>query len=68
LADLTGLWWLDLSDNNISDILPLLTNSGIAEGDFVDLRGNPLNSTSVDVYIPQLEEKGVTLGGTTVMF
>ena len=68
LAGLTDLWWIDLSDNNISDIFPLVQNSGLAMSDFVDLRGNPLSSTSVDVYIPQLEERGVTLGGTTPMF
>jgi mono/diheme cytochrome c family protein len=61
LAGLTTLMGLDLAGNNISDISPLVANSDFAEGDFVNLSGNPLSTTSVDVYIPQLEERGVNV-------
>jgi len=50
---------LHLQGNQISDIQPLVANSGLSEGDTVALKGNPLSSTSLDVYIPQLEQRGV---------
>lgn len=65
IQDLTGLKYcvnlrqLNLYNNNISDISPLVENSGLSDGDFVDLSGNPLITTSVNVYIPQLEQRGV---------
>ena len=59
LVGLTNLRSLYLSGNNISDISPLVENSGLSNGDRVDLRGSPLSTTSMDVYIPQLEAKGV---------
>ncbi len=59
LASLTNLTKLWLGDNQISDISPLVENNGIGVGDEVDLTGNPLNETSINVYIPQLEERGV---------
>jgi hypothetical protein len=46
-------------ENNISDISPLVENSGISAGDFVGLSGNPLSTDSINVYIPQLEARGV---------
>jgi Leucine-rich repeat (LRR) protein len=51
---------LSLYYNQISDIKPLVDNVGISDGDIVDLYGNPLSDTSIEVYIPQLEE-GVTV-------
>lgn len=50
---------LDLSYNQISDISPLVSNSGIGEGDVVALEGNPLNDEAYDVHIPALIERGV---------
>jgi hypothetical protein len=61
LAGLTNLQELYLNDTNISDISPLVTNSGLSAGDIVNLSGNPLSTTSVDVYIPQLEARGVNI-------
>ena len=61
LAGLTNLDSPGLYDNNVSDISPLVENSGLSDGDFVDLFNNPLSTTSVDVYIPQLEARGVTV-------
>jgi internalin A len=59
LAYLTRLTWLELQDNEIEDISPLVDNQGLSEGDSVDLRNNPLSSTSIDHYIPDLEKRGV---------
>ena len=61
LAGLTDLQELGINDNNISDISPLVENSGLSAGDTVDLRDNPLSITSVNEYIPQLIERGVTV-------
>jgi hypothetical protein len=46
LAELTGLEELDLEDNLIIDISPLVTNLGEGRSITIDLRNNPLNSTS----------------------
>ena len=64
LASMTDITRLSLDWNWISDISPLLANIGLAERClssrcFLNLRGNPLNVTSIEVYIPQLEERGV---------
>ena len=67
IADLTGLehctnlTQLDLRENEISDISPLVQNEGLGEGDAIYLWGNPLNWDSVNVYIPGLRERGVTV-------
>jgi len=61
LSNLTQLTDLRLYVNQISDIKPLVDNSGINSGDTVALTGNPLNSTSCTVYIPELESRGVTV-------
>jgi len=61
LSGLTGLTELNLYNNKITDISPLLANSGLGEGDTIDLTGNPLSTTSLNDYIPQLEQKGVTV-------
>lgn len=50
---------LGLSNNQIADINPLMSNSGIGEGDGVDLRGNPLNDEAYNVHIPILQKRGV---------
>jgi len=59
VTGLTNLQEIHLSDNNISDISPLVENSGLSPGDTVNLMNNPLGTTSVNVYIPQLKEKRV---------
>jgi internalin A len=59
LASLTNLQTLIIGDNNISDISPLVANSGLSAGDTVDLRNNPLSTTSINIYILQLEVRGV---------
>ncbi len=62
LAGLSNLEFLTLTGNNISDISLLVANSGLSAGGaegFVDLSGNPLSTTSLNDYIPQLEAMGV---------
>jgi len=57
----TDLELLSLWGNKITDLSPLVLNSGLSEGDMVELVDNPLSETSIKVYIPQLEERGVTV-------
>ena len=61
LTNLTNLTDIRLEDNQISDIGPLVENAGLSEGDSVVLYGNPLSADSVNIYIPQLEARGVTV-------
>ena len=61
VSGLTNLTWLGLGTNNVSDISPLVTNTGLGEGDRVDLADNPLNSASINTHIPVLEGRGVTV-------
>lgn len=56
LVALRDLW---LQSNQISDILPLVNNLGLGEGDFVNLRDNPLSDTSINTYIPELQARRV---------
>ncbi len=50
---------LGLSNNRISDISPLVNNSGIGEKHAIDLRGNPLSNSAYSVHIPTLQKRGV---------
>jgi len=59
LSGLTRLLELYLYNNQISDLSPLVNNPGIGSGDTLDLRRNPLSSTSVSTCIPALEARGV---------
>jgi len=61
LSNLNSLREVYLSNNNISDISPLIQNPGINEGDVVAIAENPLNSQSIELYIPELEKRGVTV-------
>ena len=61
LAVLNTLEYLDLSDNAITSCSALVANAGLADGDTVDLRRNPLNKRALCVEIPALEARGVTL-------
>jgi len=62
LASLTNLQKLNLYENSIVDISPLVSNNGLSNGDRVNISGNPLSDTSLNKYIPQLEERGVSVG------
>jgi hypothetical protein len=39
----------------------IVNNSGLSTGDTVDLRSNPLSTESVNVYISQLDARGVNI-------
>ena len=59
LSGLTNLNSLDLRDNGIADLSPLVANSGLAQGDEVDVRGNPLSASSYSTHVPALQRRGV---------
>ena len=61
LTNLINLTYLRLRWNQISDISALVDNSGLAEGDEVYLDHNPLSSDSINIYIPALQARGVTV-------
>ena len=61
LSNLIRLAYVYLQSNRISDIQPLVDNSGLEQGDIVDLTDNPLNSNSLNIYIPQLQARGVNV-------
>jgi hypothetical protein len=39
----------------------LVQNDGLATGDVVGLNYNPLSSDSINIYIPQLQARGVSV-------
>ena len=62
LSYLTNLNQVSLSGNQISDILPLVENSGLGEGDWLCLENNNLDlgEGSRDMeYIGTLKDRGV---------
>ena len=59
LARLNNLRWLHLERNAISDISPLIANTGLGNGDVVDVGENPLNYASINTHIPALRSRGV---------
>ena len=66
LTGLTNLYYLDLGNNLITNIQPLVQNTGIGSNDYVNLTGNPLDDISINTYIPQLQARGVTVNYTIV--
>ena len=65
LEDLTNLESLFLGNNLILDLSPLVANTGLGDGDVVDLRINrALDATSLSTHIPALRERGVTVDRT----
>ena len=61
LSNLTNLTNLYLSRNNVSDLSPLVTNTGLGSGDEIDVRSNPLNATSINTHISVLQGRGVNV-------
>jgi Leucine-rich repeat (LRR) protein len=59
LVNLTNLTWLEVQSNQISDVSPLVQNEGLRG--LVDLSDNPLSPDSINIYIPQLQARGVTV-------
>ena len=54
---------LYLGDNNISDISPLVANTGLGNGDTVNVQSNPLSYQSIHThtYSRTLKSRGVTV-------
>ena len=59
LAGLSELRIVDLHDNDISVIAALVRNAGLGAGDWINLRGNPLDRTSMARHISALLRRGV---------
>ncbi len=59
LGSLESLEFLDLSGNAVEDVSALVRNMGLGDGDFLDLRGNPLSAESIETHIPVLLQRGV---------
>ena len=58
LSNLTSLERLFLDNNSISDLAPLVANTGLGNGDDVDVSNNPLSATSINTHIPALLSRG----------
>jgi Leucine-rich repeat (LRR) protein len=61
LTNLINLKQLYLHQNEIEDIYPLVLNTGMDDGDYVNLSGNPLSANSIELHIPELTSRGVTV-------
>ncbi|MFP6596630.1 MAG: leucine-rich repeat domain-containing protein, partial [Candidatus Hydrogenedentota bacterium] len=61
LASLSGLRVLGLTDNNIEDISPLVPKTLKDGKGTLILVGNPLSQESIDVHIPALKARGITV-------
>ena len=65
IQDISGLKFasnltkLNLADNQITDISPLVENQGLS-GNIV-LTGNPLSNTSITTFIPILQNQGISV-------
>ena len=61
LAELNDLTNLEIVGNLVSDLSPLVANTGLGDGDVVDVQENPLSYASIHTHIPILLERGVTV-------
>jgi hypothetical protein len=61
LSSLTSLTRLYLDVNQIGNVSPLVANAGFSEGDELFLCGNPLSADSENIYIPELQRRGVSV-------
>ena len=69
VSALTGLISLDhlvLSNNFISDLSPLLSNTGLGSGDKIEVYGNPLSEDSLKTHIIALRRKGIYVNIATL--
>ena len=55
---MTYLW---IYNNLISDLSPLVANTGLGDGDTIDVWGNPLSDASIQTHIPALQSRGATV-------
>ena len=61
MAGLSRLKKISLVYCQISDISPLVENTGLGHGSIVDVRHNPLSYVSLHTHIPELQSRGVTV-------
>ena len=61
LSGLTNLETLGLEYNSISDLSLLVANTGLGDGDTVNVQYNPLSYQSIHTHIPTLQSRGVTV-------
>ena len=61
LSSLAEIANLDIGFNNVSDLSPLVDNSGLSDGDYLSLYMNPLSEEAITTQIPQLLGRGVQL-------
>jgi Leucine-rich repeat (LRR) protein len=61
LADLRQLTFLNVSGNQIESLQPLVDNSGIGDGDAVDVSANPFNCADQQSSLDELIGRGVEL-------
>jgi hypothetical protein len=61
LASLDKLTVIYLDSNQIADIAPLAANRGMSSNTLISVMDNPLNSKSINTYIPQLQDRGITV-------
>lgn len=61
LRSLTMLIVLGLSENKIVDIGPLVEGALVSGEGTLILTGNPLSRQSIEVHIPKLQERGITV-------
>ena len=61
LGELDSLLYVGLRDNSIEDIEALADNRAFGDGDYIELRGNPLNAEAHSRHVPALERRGVTV-------
>ena len=59
LSNLTLLTRLNLSDNRIFDLSGIVANTGLGNGDVVDVRNNLLNFQALSSHVPALQSRGV---------
>ena len=58
VTGLTNLIELYFEENSVSDLTPLVTNTGLGTNTEIDVRGNPLNYPSIYTHIPTLQARG----------
>jgi len=61
LSGLTNLTYVRLIHCRISDLAPLVANTGLGDGDEVNVENNPLSATSRNTHIPALQTRGVNV-------
>ena len=61
LSNLPLLRWVYLNTNRITDLSPLISNTGVGSGDFVRVYANPLSATSRNTHVPALRDRGVNV-------